>query len=122
MGKMKAMTVLLFVVLVYQAFSATAQAPEDKTAKIKDRFETKLTGEPQASGFVDIVLVNPYSDWPQSFSKKEFKQELQHRLALQIRFSLAIQLLAWLIGLLTLVVTLRFRRRMSELDHRKCVP
>ena len=122
MGKLNAVGFLLMVVLVCQPLSALAQTPQENTAKIEEQFEKKVLGESQTPSPIYITLVNPLPESPIGFSNREFKQELQHKLALQFRFSLAIQILAWMIGFLTLVVGLPFRRRMSELDHRKCVP
>jgi hypothetical protein len=117
MGKAKALTVLLVVVLAYQPFGAVAQTPGENAARIKVQAEQRAPGEAQTlSG--NVFLVKAYSDLPLHFSKKAFKTELQRRLELQFRFSLAIQILALLLGILALIV-ISIRRRRSAFDHKK---
>jgi hypothetical protein len=115
MGKAMAMTVLLIAFLAYQPFSAAAQTPGKNVAKIKAQVEQTALGEAQASSG-NVFLVNARSDLPifsRDFNKKNFKTELQRRLGLQLKFSLAIQLLALLIGFLALAV-IGVRRRLRS--------
>ena len=119
MAKAKVMAVLLVIFLVYQPFSAAAQALQENTNKVKEQAEKKNgLSETQTLGPIYVTLVKPLPDFPINLSKKEFKQELQNRLALQIRFSLAVQILALALGFLSLVV-ISVKRRTSAFDHRR---
>ncbi len=118
MSKLKAMKVLLIVVLAYQPFSAAAQTPQENRAKSRQQV---TLSESQTLGPIYITLVKPLPDSPINFSKKAFRQELQHRLALQIRFSLVIQILALVLGFLSLAA-ISLRRRTRALDQRRLLP
>jgi hypothetical protein len=117
MDKTKAMAVMLIVFLLCQPFSAAASKTGNDIATVKGKTENRPLSEASTSDAIYIVLVKPLPDSAWHFPKAQFKQELQRRLELQMKFAISALMLALMIGLGTLAVGFRAKQRTSEFAH-----
>ncbi len=106
---------------VCQHFSAAASKTGDDTAAVKGKIKNRALSEAATSDAIYIALVKPLPESAWHLPKTQFKQELQRRLELQMRFALSALMLALVIGLGTLAIGFRAKQRTREFAHTKFV-